>query len=312
MSIQDGLASGPLVMMTLGRFQFGIRTAAYQELSRSTEWRWPAQERFMRGQALQYVGPGGDTISLPGIIYPEWRGGVGQVDAMRALAGQGEPLTLIDGTGIVWGEWVIEKVDERQGVFAAAGIPRKQEFTVSLRRFDDDDLGGSAFSGSVASSIGLPTADADGIGGLIGSTVSKAAGLASSLSTSLDQVTAVASQIGGTVNSVLTPINRAMNVATGLKNAAMDAKALLGGGANAIARASSLTQLLNSASSAVANASQAGGSLRRSLASLQGLGTVPAPAIGAVQSAMVNVNKLTVAATQTQAQAAILIKNLNA
>lgn len=311
MSIQDGLASGPLVMMTLGRFQFGIRTAAYQDLARNTEWRWPSQERFMRGQALQYVGPGADTISLPGVIYPEWRGGAGQVEAMRAIADRGEPMMLIDGTGILWGKWVIEKVDERQSVFAAAGIPRKQEFTINLRRFDDEQLDAPNFTGALPSTIKAVTADAAGIGGLIDSTASKAGGLASSLSDSFDQVTAVASQIGSAVNGVLAPISRAMSIANGLKNAAMDAKALLGGGGS-IARASSLTQLLNSASSAVSNASQAGASLRRSLASLQGLGNVPASAIGTVQSAMVNVNKLTVEATQTQAQAATLIKTMNA
>lgn len=311
MSIQDGLASGPLVMMTMGRFQFGIRTAAYQDLTRSTEWRWPSQERFMRGQALQYVGPGADTISLPGVIYPEWRGGAGQVEAMRAMADRGEPLMLIDGTGILWGEFVIEKVEEHQSVFAAAGIPRKQEFTVSLRRFDDNQLDAPNFTGAVPSTIRASTAGADEIGGMIDSTASRAGGLASGLSDSFDQVTAVASQIGSAVNGVLAPINRAMNIANGLRNAALDAKALLGSG-GAIAKASSLRQLLSSASSAVSNASQAGASLRRSLDDLQAIGTIPASAIGAVQSAMVNVNKLTVTATQSQAQATTLIKTMNA
>lgn len=129
---------GASVMLQLGSFQFGINTAAYQTLQRSTEWRWPSQDRFGKGPVLQHVGPGAETITLPGVVYPEWRGGLGQMDALRALAAEGKPQTMIDGTGNVLGRWVIERVEEKQAVFADAGVPRKQEFTVQLRRYFDE------------------------------------------------------------------------------------------------------------------------------------------------------------------------------
>jgi len=128
--------SGGNVMMALGNFQFGLNSAAYQELTRSTEQRWASQDRFGQLAALQHTGPGAETITLPGVIYPEFRGGLGQLDRMRELAGRAVPLTLITGTGRILGRYVIERVEERQSVFAAAGLPRKVEFTLNLRLYD--------------------------------------------------------------------------------------------------------------------------------------------------------------------------------
>lgn len=132
---------GASVMMQLGSFQFGVTTAAYQSLQHNAEWRWPSQDRFGTREALQFVGPGSETISLPGVIYPEWRGGLARVQQLRDLAAQGKPQLMIDGRGNILGRWVIERVEETQSVFADAGVPRKQEFTLQLRRYlGDEDM----------------------------------------------------------------------------------------------------------------------------------------------------------------------------
>lgn len=124
------------VMMQLGSFQFCIMTAVYQELNRKNEYKWPSQHRFGQRPSRQFVGVGDETMQLPGVIYPEYRGGFQQVEAMRRIAGRGQPLLLVDGLGKLWGRWVIEGIDEKQTLFAAFGAPRKQEFTLSLARFD--------------------------------------------------------------------------------------------------------------------------------------------------------------------------------
>lgn len=126
------------VMMTLGDYRFSLPTAAYQNLRRSVEYRWPAQERAGRRPARQFTGIGADTIDLDGVIYPHYRGGLGQLDALRALAGKGKPLILTDGTGKVWGKFCIERVEETQGNFFGDGTPRKQEFRLSLAHYGED------------------------------------------------------------------------------------------------------------------------------------------------------------------------------
>lgn len=131
----NGHILGAPVMMQLGSFQFSITTAAYQELSRRTAYRWAQQDLYGRLPGLQFTGPGEDTMTLPGVIYPEYRGGTGQLNQMRSLAGRGTPLMMVSGVGQIMGRWVIESVDEKQAAFFAYGVPRKQEFTLQLKRF---------------------------------------------------------------------------------------------------------------------------------------------------------------------------------
>lgn len=123
------------VMMMLGEYAFGLDTAAFQEMNRSTEWHWPSQDVFGGRPVLQFTGKGEDAITLPGIIFPEYWGGTDQLDQLRDLADEGEPQTLIDGRGFILGEWVITGVQERQSVFGPAGVGRRQEFTINLKRF---------------------------------------------------------------------------------------------------------------------------------------------------------------------------------
>jgi phage protein U len=123
-------------MMQLGGYQFSIDNAAYQELTRSSEYRWAAQTRVGTTDALQFIGTAGDTIELRGTIYPYYKGGIGQIDSMRTQASIGWPLPLVSGQGKVLGLWVVEAIREGQAVFDQSGIPRRQEFEIRLRRYD--------------------------------------------------------------------------------------------------------------------------------------------------------------------------------
>ena len=137
-------------MMALGVYRFSLTSAAYQELRRSNAYRWQAQERLQRLPAQQFVGPGNETLDLKGTIYPHYQGGMKQLDLMRAQAGRGKPLLLIDGLGFIWGQWVILQVDETQTVMLTNGQPRKLEFQLRLVRYGDDarDGGGRTMSGT--------------------------------------------------------------------------------------------------------------------------------------------------------------------
>ena len=122
------------VMMKLGDYKFMIPLAVYQTLERTTEWKWPSQSRFLLGPSSQFVGNGEDRITLTGVILPEWRGGTGQIDRFREMGGMGQSYLLVGGLGRIFGQWFIESVNEKQSLFAAFGTPRKQEFTLTLRK----------------------------------------------------------------------------------------------------------------------------------------------------------------------------------
>lgn len=126
------------VMMRLGAFNFSISTAAYQAFSRSTGYRWQAQARYGQLPAQQYTGPGEDSVTLAGDIYPDYAGGLHQIDTMRSEAAKGAPLLLVDGHGYVWGRWVIQSIEESKDTFLSNGVARKMSFTLKIARYGDD------------------------------------------------------------------------------------------------------------------------------------------------------------------------------
>lgn len=132
------------VLLRLGEFKFAVDTAAYQELTRASEYRWPAQERLWNRSAVQFTGIGDDVITLTGKVLPIWRGGLRQIDRLRemgeapATAVAPEPLPLVTGYGEFLGEWVITRVEEQQGHVLTRGAPGEQRFTLRLQRYARD------------------------------------------------------------------------------------------------------------------------------------------------------------------------------
>jgi len=127
------------VMMALGDYRFSVDTAAYGSQKRSTGYRWAKQEVIGAHPRYQFIGQGEDTQSLSGVILTTYQGGLGQLDDMRAEAGLGEPLQLIDGVGWVYGLWCITKISETKTVFFADGAPRKVEFSLDIVRYSEEE-----------------------------------------------------------------------------------------------------------------------------------------------------------------------------
>ncbi|UST93750.1 phage tail protein [Pseudomonas siliginis] len=119
-------------------YYFNLDTAAFDELRRSTEYRWASQERLTRRPAQQAVGIGEEKITLKGAIFPGFKGGIKQLDTLRSLGAQLLPLTLTTGYGDVLGTWCLKNVEEEQSALLQGGIPRKQAFTLEFVRYGDD------------------------------------------------------------------------------------------------------------------------------------------------------------------------------
>jgi phage protein U len=119
-------------------YYFNLDTAAFDELRRSTEFRWASQERLSRRPAQQGIGLGDEKITLKGAIFPGFKGGLKQLDTLRAIGAQLKPLTLTTGYGDVLGTWCLKNIDEEQSALMQGGIPRKQGFTLEFVRYGDD------------------------------------------------------------------------------------------------------------------------------------------------------------------------------
>jgi phage protein U len=121
-------------MMWLGPFRFGITGASHDTLQQASQYRWEEVPLVGARPEMHYLGPGTETRTLSGTIYPHFRGGLGQVEAMRQQAAMGAPHLMGDGLGFVFGRWVITGVDDTRSVLMADGAPRKIEFALKLQR----------------------------------------------------------------------------------------------------------------------------------------------------------------------------------
>jgi hypothetical protein len=121
-------------MMALGQFNFGVDTLAYQELSRRIDWRHASAERMGAMPAFQYVGPGMDTISLPGVIMPEFTGPDFSLDELRNMADLGDAYALVRTDGYILGHFMIRSIDEKQSYFLPGGGARRIEFGIELEK----------------------------------------------------------------------------------------------------------------------------------------------------------------------------------
>lgn len=329
----QGHQLGAPVMMTLGGYRFGITTAAYNELTRTAEWRWQAQDRFGGTPAVQHTGKGAEAITLPGVIYPEWRGGTGQLDAMRALADSGEPQVLIDGAGRVLGMWAIERIEERQAVFAAAGVPRRQEFTMTLKKVDEADPVASAFEAASTAAAAIVTTIANQSpdvaiavpsGSVAAGVQTGAAGIVSNAKSTIGQVSAAIDSATSTINDVvetvtaaaapaLDAMRQAQTAAANLTAAVSKAQRLVQqvGKINSIATATAaLGELQSAASSAVAFGGVASRGLQAVVGNLTDT-SQPSGAVNAVNGGLASTNRLVVAASSTYATVTNYIRSFS-
>lgn len=87
--------------------------------------------------AYQFLGVGEENITLAGVLYPELTGGKLTMTTLRMMAEEGRAWPLLDGTGMIYGMYVISRVSETGSIFFADGTPRKIDFTLSLTRVDE-------------------------------------------------------------------------------------------------------------------------------------------------------------------------------
>jgi hypothetical protein len=125
------------MLFALGQFVFGLSTVAPQELQRATSWRHPGNSRVGARQARQFLGPGDDTINLSGLVALEFTGGTASIDELREMGDSGSAWPLVDGSGVVYGQFVIGNLHVTGTLFLPNGTPMRTDFNLTLNRVDD-------------------------------------------------------------------------------------------------------------------------------------------------------------------------------
>lgn len=187
------------MMMILGMFVFSLPTLAYHELQRQTEWKHPSTARVGTRDAHQYTGPGDDTITLSGWVAPELTGSLYSLDALRMMADSGKAWILIQGTGKIYGTFIITSMTEGKTMLAKNGDPARVDFSISLKRTDAgllSMLGDIGALKSMASLEGIANRLTDSVNGAIGSVVGGVVGKVDGI------VSGITDKVGGVVTGI--------------------------------------------------------------------------------------------------------------
>ena len=122
------------MLAALGLFVFEAASFPFAELDRRTEWRHARGTRIGALDASQYIGPGTDQVSIAGALVPEAGADYASIDTLRDMAAEGDSYQLVDGTGRVWGSFVITGLEERRRHLMLDGVPRMIDFSIQLDR----------------------------------------------------------------------------------------------------------------------------------------------------------------------------------
>lgn len=125
------------MMMVLGLYVFMLRTVPYQELQYQRSWRHATNNRVNRRPTTQFLGPDNDSLTLSGVLLPEVTGGALSLMALELMAELGKAWPLIEGSGTIYGMFVIESLSQTKAEFFSNGLPRRIEFTLTLKRVDE-------------------------------------------------------------------------------------------------------------------------------------------------------------------------------
>lgn len=118
----------------LGGFVFELNSALYDEIQRNVSRRIVEQERFGQRAALHDAGPGPETQTLPGSIYPCVAGSEQDITYLEQMMNMGKSHLFIGQDGRLAGFWWIRDVQTTKREFDGQGWAKEIEFSLELVR----------------------------------------------------------------------------------------------------------------------------------------------------------------------------------
>lgn len=125
------------MMMSLGLFVFKLSTLPYQTTTHQVNYGWGANARFGQRPVSQFLGLGEETMTLKGQLLPELTGGMRYLQVLQSMADSGRAWPLIEGSGTIYGMFIIKSLLTENAEFNSSGQARSINFTLSLTRVDE-------------------------------------------------------------------------------------------------------------------------------------------------------------------------------
>ncbi|ACS85891.1 phage tail protein [Musicola paradisiaca] len=127
------------MMLALGLFVFHLKTLPYSSLKRDLKYNWAENKRIGLRSAYQYLGKGDDLITLSGKVSPEISGISSQLSlfALEYMAASGRAWPLIEGSGKIYGMYIIDSFNYTNSELFSDGSARSIDFSLTLKRVDE-------------------------------------------------------------------------------------------------------------------------------------------------------------------------------
>lgn len=122
----------------IGGVQLKVDDYAATSFNRSSDYRWPAQERISHPSALQFVGEGVEKISLTGTAHLLYGGRMFQLDDLRAKAAAGKPVIVCTGTGKNLGKFCITSIKDDYDNLMDDSRAKTNKWSIDLEKYGDD------------------------------------------------------------------------------------------------------------------------------------------------------------------------------
>ncbi|WFS02762.1 phage tail protein [Rhizobium tumorigenes] len=145
------------VSMMLGPFGFEAIGFGYEGVSRKVNTPWANIAVAQTLDQQQWTGPGSDEITIKGVLFPVELGGQTSLDGVIAAALSGTALTLVSGDeaeGLVHGSFTIQSVDEDRSYHTISGQPRRNAYSITLKRYGQDAGGAASILSPILSLFG--------------------------------------------------------------------------------------------------------------------------------------------------------------
>lgn len=128
------------MILALGQFIFSTDNLTFNELQRSRAWTFGNNETAQGRNQYQFTGVVED-ITIPFVIYQVHGLGTRQsIDDLAEMADTGAGYLLIDGSGYIYGVFVITGIDDTRSILTIDGVPQKIDGSIKLMRVDDNRI----------------------------------------------------------------------------------------------------------------------------------------------------------------------------
>lgn len=129
----------------LGEFVFAPHLGSYESLERIWTFAWAKPDPVGSPPLKQFMGKGDEELVISGGIWPEIQlPGLWKLEELAAVAGTGETLPFMLGSGRVLGLWCVEEITSTSGEIERFGFPGEIDFSITLSR-DPGGLGSWPF-----------------------------------------------------------------------------------------------------------------------------------------------------------------------